>query len=141
MGTDAPVPDPDSSHAINRPVGLDNLQVVRQEALGDGQARAPLNATDASKLKGKRDRVILSILLYHGIRREDLAKLNVKDYNQTRAALRICESGAKAARRLCAQPSRYAHLNGRVPGSGAPHGLTRTRCYCGRSRTTCMATP
>jgi integrase len=37
--------------------------------------------------KGKRDRAILSTLLYHGIRREELAKLKVKDYNQTRREL------------------------------------------------------
>jgi site-specific recombinase XerD len=32
-----------------------------------------LNAPDTSTLKGKRDRAILSTLLYHGIRREELA--------------------------------------------------------------------
>lgn len=29
------------------------------------------------------DRAILFILLYHGVRREELTKLKVKDYNQT----------------------------------------------------------
>lgn len=31
-------------------------------------------------LKGKRDRAILSVLAYHGLRREELSKLKVKDY-------------------------------------------------------------
>jgi len=34
-------------------------------ALGDAQARALLGALEAETLKGKRDRAILSALLYH----------------------------------------------------------------------------
>ena len=34
-------------------------------ALGDVQARQLLDATPANTLKGKRDRAILSVLLYH----------------------------------------------------------------------------
>ncbi len=67
-------------------------------ALGDAQARALLEAPKAETLKGKRDRAILSALLYHGIRREELAKLKVKDYNQMRrgvAHLRIKGKGGK----------------------------------------------
>ncbi|SEA65906.1 tyrosine-type recombinase/integrase [Nitrosospira multiformis] len=67
-------------------------------ALGDVQARALLEAPDAKTLKGKRDRAILSALLYHGIRREELAKLKVKDYNQSRRGvphLRIQGKGGK----------------------------------------------
>ncbi len=67
-------------------------------ALGDAQARALLDAPKAETLKGKRDRAILSALLYHGIRREELAKLKVKDYNQMRrgvAHLRIKGKGGK----------------------------------------------
>lgn len=53
---------------------------------------------DANSPKGKRDRAILSTLLYHGIRREELAKLKVKDYSQSRrgvAHLRIRGKGGK----------------------------------------------
>ncbi|SEO24549.1 Site-specific recombinase XerD [Nitrosospira multiformis] len=67
-------------------------------ALGDTQARALLEAPNAKTLKGKRDRAILSALLYHGIRREELAKLKVKDYNQARRGvphLRIKGKGGK----------------------------------------------
>ena len=39
-------------------------------ALGDHQARALLDAPDPATLKGKRDRALLSMLLYHGLRRE-----------------------------------------------------------------------
>jgi site-specific recombinase XerD len=67
-------------------------------ALGDAQARALLEAPNAETLKGKRDRAILSALLYHGIRREELARLKVKDYNQPRRGvphLRIQGKGGK----------------------------------------------
>ena len=48
-------------------------------ALGDAQARALLNAPPENTLKGKRDRAILATLLYHGIRREELCRLTVRD--------------------------------------------------------------
>ena len=53
-------------------------------ALGDAQARALLDAPLGDTLKGKRDRAILSVLLYHALRREELTKLLVKDFAQDR---------------------------------------------------------
>ena len=38
----------------------------------------------ADTLKGRRDRAILSVRLYHALRREELTKLLVKDFNQER---------------------------------------------------------
>ena len=67
-------------------------------ALGDNQVRELLDAPPADTLKGKRDRAILSVLLYHGLRREELTKLLVKDFNQMRrgvAHLRVQGKGAK----------------------------------------------
>ena len=52
-------------------------------ALGDAQARKLLDAPPSDTLKGMRDRAILTTLLYHGIRREELCGLRVKDM-QTR---------------------------------------------------------
>ena len=46
---------------------------------GDAQARKLLDAPPADTLKGVRDRAILATLLYHGIRREELCSLRVKD--------------------------------------------------------------
>ena len=51
-------------------------------ALGNAQARALLAAPPSDTLKGKRDRAILSVLLYHALRREELTKLLVKDFGQ-----------------------------------------------------------
>jgi integrase/recombinase XerD len=48
-------------------------------ALGDAQARRLLNAPPEDTLKGVRDRAILATLLYHGIRREELCRLRLKD--------------------------------------------------------------
>jgi len=48
-------------------------------ALGDDQALRLLEAPPANTLKGKRDRAMLAVLLYHGIRRDELCKLKVGD--------------------------------------------------------------
>ena len=67
-------------------------------ALGDAQARLLLDAPSADTLKGKRDRAILSVLLYHALRREELTKLLVKDFNQERRGvphLRVQGKGGK----------------------------------------------
>jgi len=56
-------------------------------ALGDAQARKLLDAPPEDTLKGKRDRAILATLLYHGIRREELCRLRVKDM-QSRQGVR-----------------------------------------------------
>ncbi len=59
-------------------------------ALGDHQARdllvAPGKDTASGKetVKQKRDRAILSTLLFHALRREELCKLKVKDFRQAR---------------------------------------------------------
>jgi integrase/recombinase XerD len=58
-------------------------------ALGDGQARALLDAPGVETLKGKRDRAILSVLLYHGLRREELCTLKVRDIHGRRGVLHL----------------------------------------------------
>lgn len=52
-------------------------------ALGDAQARRLLEAPPPDTLKGIRDRAMLATLLYHGIRREELCLLKIRDM-QTR---------------------------------------------------------
>jgi site-specific recombinase XerD len=53
-------------------------------ALGDHQARELLTAPGDQTIKEKRDRAILSTLLFHALRREELCKLKVKDFRNTR---------------------------------------------------------
>lgn len=93
----------DSNAVTHNPVkGVKRPKVESYEgktpALGDGQVRQLLDAPPSDTLKGKRDRAILSVLLYHALRREELTKLLVKDFNQERqgiAHLRVQGKGAK----------------------------------------------
>ena len=66
-------------------------------ALADDQARTLLGAPDPDTLKGKRDRAILSVLLYGGLRRSELCNLRVRDLrqNQGRVYFRIRGKGGK----------------------------------------------
>jgi integrase/recombinase XerD len=56
-------------------------------ALSDEQARLLLNAPSETTLKGTRDRAILATLLYHGLRREELCTLRVRDLQQRQGVL------------------------------------------------------
>ena len=48
--------------------------------IGDHQARQLLAAPATETIKAKRDRAILSTLLFHALRREELCKLKVSDF-------------------------------------------------------------
>jgi integrase len=43
----------------------------------------------STRSEGKRDRAILSVLLYHGLRREELATLRVRDIHPRRGVLHL----------------------------------------------------
>lgn len=63
-------------------------------ALGDAQARQLLDFPTGESLKDKRDRALLATLLYHGLRREELCKLSVRDAkHQRRGVLHLKISG------------------------------------------------
>ena len=66
-------------------------------ALSDAEARRLLDTPPASTLKGQRDRAILAVLLYHGLRREELCRLRVGDVQRRDGALhlRVTGKGAK----------------------------------------------
>ena len=64
-------------------------------ALGDAQARKLLEAPSAKTLKGIRDRAILAALLYHGIRREELCSLRVKDMQSRQGVLHFRIKGKR----------------------------------------------
>jgi integrase/recombinase XerD len=66
--------------------------------LGDDQARKLLVAPDKDTIKSKRDRAILSTLLFHALRREELCKLKVKDAQHNRKGvphLKVSGKGGK----------------------------------------------
>jgi len=64
-------------------------------ALGDAQARKLLDAPPADTLKGVRDRAILATLLYHGIRREELCSLRLKDMQTRQGVLHFRIKGKR----------------------------------------------
>jgi site-specific recombinase XerD len=64
-------------HGVKRPKIESNEG--KTPALSDHQAKALLEAPDPGTLKGRRDRAILAVLLYHGLRREEAALLKVAD--------------------------------------------------------------
>ncbi|MBE7158254.1 MAG: tyrosine-type recombinase/integrase, partial [Rhodospirillales bacterium] len=66
-------------------------------AIASGQARRLLEAPPEGTLKGKRDRAILAVLFFHGLRREELCKLRVKDVEQREGVphLRVHGKGGK----------------------------------------------
>jgi integrase/recombinase XerD len=67
-------------------------------AIGDHQARKLLDAPQEETIKSKRDRAILSTLLFHALRREELCKLKVKDASHARKGvphLKVSGKGGK----------------------------------------------
>jgi integrase/recombinase XerD len=87
---------------LHNPVdGVKRPKSNRQEgvtpALSDEQARALLSAPGGDSVKAKRDRAILATLAYHGIRREELCKLKVRDLQRRDGVLqfRIAGKGEK----------------------------------------------
>lgn len=69
----------------------------KSPALGDAEAKAILEAPDACTLKGLRDRAILSVLLFHGLRRAELCSLAVGDVQSRRGVMhfRVLGKGGK----------------------------------------------
>jgi integrase/recombinase XerD len=61
-------------------------------------ARKLLEAPTEDTIKSKRDRAILSTLLYHALRREELCKLKVRDFRHARKGvphLKVSGKGGK----------------------------------------------
>ena len=79
-------------------------------ALSDEQANALLNAPRPETLKGKRDRAILAVLLYHALRRAELCSLRVKDYSERRGVKHFCVHGKGGKIRYIPAHARAAQL-------------------------------
>jgi integrase/recombinase XerD len=80
-------------------------------ALGDHQARKLLDAPSEDSTRSKRDRAILSTLLFHALRREELSKLKVRDFRHARKGVPHLKVSGKGGK------TRYVPLH---PGT---HGL------------------
>lgn len=82
-------------HGVKRPKIETNEG--KTPALGDDQAKSLLDAPDTATVKGLRDRAILAVLLYHGLRREEAARLTMSDLVERRGIrhLRVHGKGRK----------------------------------------------
>jgi integrase/recombinase XerD len=91
-------------------------------ALGDHQARSLLAAPGEETVKEKRDRAILSTLLFHALRRGELCKLKIKDFRHERRGvphLRVSGKGDKT-RYLPLHPGTNALIHDYLEAAG--HG-------------------
>jgi site-specific recombinase XerD len=78
---------------VKRPIANNNEGST--PALGDAQVRRLLEAPTPDTLKGVRDRAILATLLYHGIRREELCLLRVKDMQSRQGVMHFRIKGKR----------------------------------------------
>jgi Phage integrase family/Domain of unknown function (DUF3883) len=95
-------------------------------ALGDAQACKLLEAPPDDTLKGVRDRAILATLLYHGLRREELCGLRVRDIQSRQGVVHFRVKGKRdkirfvplhaAAQRLIEEYLALAGHGGEVAG-------------------------
>ena len=95
---------------------------AKTPAIGDNQARDLLSAPAEDRIKDKRDRAILSTLLYHALRREELCKLKVKDFRHARRGvphLKVAGKGDKT-RYLPLHPGTNALIHDYLEAAG--HG-------------------
>jgi integrase/recombinase XerD len=79
-------------------------------AIGDHQARKLLAAPNDDSVGSKRDRAMLSTLLFHALRREELCKLRVRDFRHTRKGVPHLKVSGKGGK------TRYVPLH---PGTNA----------------------
>jgi integrase/recombinase XerD len=62
-------------------------------ALSNHDAKKLLQAPPSTTLKGKRDRAILAVLLYHALRREEVCTLRVQDFSPRKGVLSLAVHG------------------------------------------------
>jgi integrase/recombinase XerD len=78
---------------VKRPIANNNEGST--PALGDAQARRLLEAPPPDTLKGVRDRAIIATLLYHGIRREELCSLRIRDMQSRQGVMHFRIKGKR----------------------------------------------
>lgn len=83
---------------VKRPAANNNEG--KTPALSNDQARLLLEAPPEHTLKGRRDRAILAALLYHGLRRQELCTLRVKDYQRRSGVMMFHVHGKRKKERF-----------------------------------------
>jgi site-specific recombinase XerD len=106
-----------SVHGVRRPRTETNEG--KTPALGDHQAKPLLDASDDTSLKGLRDRVILAGLLYHGLRREEAAQLQINHLVERRDIQHLMIHGkGDKVRYLPVHPVAADHIHSYLERSG-----------------------
>lgn len=90
--------------------------------MGDAQARRLLEAPAPDTLKGVRDRTILATLLYHGIRREELCLLRLRDLQSRQGVMHFRIKGKRDKIRFVPVHPMGLRLIGEYLESLARHG-------------------
>jgi site-specific recombinase XerD len=80
-------------HGVERPT--EGANEGKTPAISDELARQLLDAPPGDTVKGKRDRAILAVLLYHALRRSELCALCVKDYEDRRGVRHLHVHGKR----------------------------------------------
>ncbi|WP_017842797.1 tyrosine-type recombinase/integrase [Methylotuvimicrobium buryatense] len=83
---------------VKRPAANNNEG--KTPALSNDQARLLLEAPPEDTVKGQRDRAILAALLYHGLRRQELCNLSVKDYQRRSGVMMFHVHGKRKKERF-----------------------------------------
>lgn len=83
---------------VKRPAANNNEG--KTPALSNDQARQLLEAPPEDTLKGRRDRAILATLLYHGLRRQELCNLRVKDFQRRSGVMMFHVHGKRKKERF-----------------------------------------
>jgi site-specific recombinase XerC len=110
-------------------------------AIGNHQARKLLAAPPDDTIKNKRDRAILSTLLFHALRREELCKLKVKDFRHARKGVPHLKGSGKGGRRdICRCIPAPTGLSTITSTLQVTPVTTTGRCSA-RSATTAVARP
>ena len=91
-------------------------------ALSDEQAKQLINAPSPKTAKGRRDRAILAVLMYHALRRAELCALRVKDYGDRRGVktLTVHGKGGKI-RYVEVHPAAIRLLEDHLDATGSRH--------------------
>ena len=130
-------------HGVERPT--EGANEGKTPAISDEQARQLIDAPSPDTLKGKRDRAILAVLLYHALRRSELCALRLRDYEDRRGIRHLRVHGKRGKIRYIPVHARaigliedYLDAAGhRVDTDGALFRSARRR---GRSETALSAT-
>lgn len=102
---------------VKRP--SEGINEGKTPAIGDAQAGLLLKAPDPATLKGKRDRAILAIFLYHGLRCDELCRLQTKDLHDRRGVKHLRVHGKRAKTRyLPAHPVALTQIHAYLEADG-----------------------